>query len=1090
MKSFSSKIRNLEVEFLPGWENIIMEPVGSGNENTVKELDVVFLVDITGSMGSQIEGVKQMVAAFCGIDRPSINIHIWTFTESPGCHVTKSPNNLSSNDLVNYTKNIVLCHPPGIPNVNAGGGDGPENVTAGIASLIDEFNSQQNLLCFIITDAAPHHKSYGNGTETKEEIKFLKDKGFEDTDIFVVLCEVIDSLNATFVPVLYGSAQTNIWHQQAAAMTDGLILCPKSQDSKLLASGLEMLLDAFQKVSISRDLQLVNNLDIEKLASGFSIMAIPDDIQIFETDPDTLASLTKNIPLISSSKDILEKILGLFKTTIDRFSGKKSSKRCRTINAEHMSKSIKVFLLSLLYTTSSKLHDKGTLDHSVSDLTILLNTLKSSDQKYDWELNMLNRYVNELDDMRKKFQDLDEVEQDSIECMVSLEKVGQSLKGLDNVPVSEDELSQWMDLILQLCVVRLINVKFPNDSEGKPDFADAWSASLTNIEYSSVLSASSALSLRSKVDFLYTAPVSLNKNNAALLLTHPNDPRLTMIYKSLSYFPTLQGLIQSHLVSGSFKVFPSILQGLQASAFWHITRFVHKNFYSESQWEVIRCIVHSLSNSAYSVAPNIYSSLKNEKCLNPVDNISKLLAGYLSFFNTQRPNNLPTVLRLLFEELSADAVAWEIRKTLNTESTMKCNLPTDREITECFVDFEEILKFDPCSGIHRFEEVVKGTERLGPDFLEKISQKLKNNCETLGNVIKVFEVICKVIGADLSKNNVLDAFEANKSEEFANILTRNELEAIFVESFLIRKRTGRYTLDEESKEWKRESLERVNANLLYESLIKIVENTLNEHFVAWNLTRKNSILEVMIKKIMEFEGETIEDYSKSISTLEGKLGPVALKFSRIHSLTALQKISGPNLENKLKTLGLALLLGSWTNSPPCSLRRSLPEILTIFSSLPDLHPLLQSEILKEAVCSRPPNAPNRHGHTSEIQFPGIRNWTQKYEDYQKSLNKGKRKNDHLQKMKDFTQFYEQTISDFVLSNKFSEDKTDLINLCVSYSKSENGLEQTKKFVEKLVALDFESCQNKPGWGVKLNELKEKLKISKRGFQYLETFLSL
>lgn len=1088
MKSFSSKIRNFEVEFLPGWENINMELVSSGDVSGQKELEVVFLIDITGSMGNQIEGVKQMVSAFCQVDRPMINIHIWTFTESPGCHVTRSPKNLKSKELVEYTQSIKLCCPPGLPNVNAGGGDGPENVTAGIASLLDEFESNENLLCFVITDAPPHHLAYGMGKETKTEIEWLKNKGFEDTDIFVVLCEVIDSLNVTFVPVLFGQAIQNVFYQQAAAMTDGILLCPISSNSELLASGLVMLLEAFQKVSVSRDLQLVSNLDIEKLASGFKILAVPEDLKIIETDPKLNSELQKSIPYISSSKDILEKILGLFKTTIDRFSGKKSAKRCKTVNPEHMSKSIKLFLHSLLYTTSSKLHQKDLLDRSISELSDLLTTLKSSDQKYEWEHSMLTKYIKDLDSLKENFQNFSKTEKTSIECMVSLEKVAQSLQGLVEIPVSEQELSQWMDLILQLCVVRLINVRFPNDSEGKPDFADAWSATFSFIEYSSVLSAASALQLRSKEDFLYTAPVTLTKNNAALIVAHPDDRQLTQIYKSLSYFPTLQGLIQSHLVSGSFKVFPSILQGLQASVFWHITRQVHEKSYTDSQWELIRCIVHSLRNSAYNVTPSIYSSLKEQKCLNPVDNISKLLAGYLNFFNTQVPNNLQTALRLLFEELSADCIAYEFRKRLNPDNANKCNLPTDKEITECFVDFEEIQKFDPCSGIHFFEDVVKGNQQLSPDFIERISEKLKNNCKTLKNAVEVFKVFCNVLAADLNKSSVLEAFDRVECKELESVVKDEELQGLFVESFLLRKRTGRYSLDETSKEWKRESLDRVDKKVLYENCVKIVADTLNEYFLSWNSVRKNNILNVMIKRILEFDGHTIEDYNKFLSSLEHQIGPISLKFSRIYSMAALNALTGPDLENKLRTVGLSLLLGDWTNAPPSSLRRSLPEILKIYSNLTDLHPILQTEILKEVVCSRPAGSPNRHGHTVENQFPGIRNWSQEYEDRILSFNKGNNKKVHLAKMKEFTLFYQQTVDDLANSQKYCKDQSDLISLCVSYSKNENQLELTKKLVADLAGLNFEACQKFPWWATKVEEVKQKLKVSKRGFLHLENLI--
>ena len=50
-------------------------------------LQVVFLLDITGSISTQIEVAKSIIASFSEIERPMIGIHIWTIIENPGCYI-------------------------------------------------------------------------------------------------------------------------------------------------------------------------------------------------------------------------------------------------------------------------------------------------------------------------------------------------------------------------------------------------------------------------------------------------------------------------------------------------------------------------------------------------------------------------------------------------------------------------------------------------------------------------------------------------------------------------------------------------------------------------------------------------------------------------------------------------------------------------------------------------------------------------------------------------------------------------------------------------------------------------------------------
>ena len=131
---------------------------------------------------------------------------------------------------------------------------------------------------------------------------------------------------------------------------------------------------------------------------------------------------------------------------------------------------------------------------------------------------------------------------------------------------------------------RLIQVSFPLDLNGLPDFQDAWSASIQYLETDSVMSAFSVVKIRDLSTGTYVDPFSKKKYSAAVILAHPNDIVLTQIYACLSTLPSLQGLIQSFLVSGGYKVFPAIVPGLQASCLLYFIRKIKEvNGFTQSE---------------------------------------------------------------------------------------------------------------------------------------------------------------------------------------------------------------------------------------------------------------------------------------------------------------------------------------------------------------------------------------------------------------------------------------------------------------------------------------------------------------------------
>ncbi|KAJ3205028.1 hypothetical protein HDU83_004201 [Entophlyctis luteolus] len=279
-------------------------------------LNVVFILDVTGSMGNEIAGVKEMINKFCSVERPNIRIHIWTYTEGgsgQGCYVCTSPPNLNSKQLCDYVSRVKLCEPIDFPGVkDANGGDGPENVTACIANLTRAFGNRDSVLCFVITDADPHYRGYGQSITAKAELSWLAENGFQ-RDIFAVLNNVVAELNVAFVPILYSAPQP-YFYQQAALLSGGLCLSPKSRESSVLSQGLVHILNTMQQIATTR--VVTSELAAATAANlrGFEVMPVSRErFKILESDPANLAAVYLSKTMTAVTADA---VFSLLMTTV------------------------------------------------------------------------------------------------------------------------------------------------------------------------------------------------------------------------------------------------------------------------------------------------------------------------------------------------------------------------------------------------------------------------------------------------------------------------------------------------------------------------------------------------------------------------------------------------------------------------------------------------------------------------------------------------------------------------------------------------------------------------------------------------------
>jgi len=245
------------------WDQFEQEAAPLCESDVETGLDVVFVIDVTGSMSCQIEGVKQMVHRYCqehggAAARQNVRIHIVTYTEDSRQGYTSHYTSTSPVRLAEYVNTLRVSTPPGFPGVSAHGGDGEENVLHALAAMFREPGGrrrvplERRVLCFVITDAPPHNKQQHNG-EALAERRVLQDLDVADddggVDMYRVLDRVLDQRQGriVFVPIMYGVRGEDLhFYAQAALLTQGMVLRARGTDSSVLAASLSRIVAMMQ----------------------------------------------------------------------------------------------------------------------------------------------------------------------------------------------------------------------------------------------------------------------------------------------------------------------------------------------------------------------------------------------------------------------------------------------------------------------------------------------------------------------------------------------------------------------------------------------------------------------------------------------------------------------------------------------------------------------------------------------------------------------------------------------------------------------------------------------------------------------------
>jgi Mg-chelatase subunit ChlD len=164
------------------WKLQLAAPVAKG---PVK-LDVLFLIDATGSMGGEIQRlqdtIKTVSSRIQGLDtQPGVRYGLVAYRDQNEEYVTAS---------ADFTANVADFKASLDKVEAAGGGDKPEDVESGLAKAVNGASWGQDAvrLVFLVADAAPHI-DYPQATPYTTSVKKAAEKGIK---LFPIGCSSLE----------------------------------------------------------------------------------------------------------------------------------------------------------------------------------------------------------------------------------------------------------------------------------------------------------------------------------------------------------------------------------------------------------------------------------------------------------------------------------------------------------------------------------------------------------------------------------------------------------------------------------------------------------------------------------------------------------------------------------------------------------------------------------------------------------------------------------------------------------------------------------------------------------------------------------
>lgn len=306
MKEFSSRISTLLLAFAIGTASATaiiyrvqaeqtIEPIQTTNEtvsNNQKTLEMVFVLDTTGSMGGLIEGAKTKIWSIVNDvmqrkDRPRVKIGLVAYRDNGDAYVTQ---------VTALTEDLDKVYSTLMDFRAEGGGDTPENVRRALAEGVEKAgwtktNQNTAQILFLVGDAPPQNYQQepdvlittakavrqnmivntiqcGNATDTKQIWQTIAQRGegkyfaiAQDGGVQAIstpydsrLAELASKLGSTYLAYGGGEGQTGQKFREDSARVQAETESKVSKDAPMAAQADRAMNKAINSAAYSNDL--------------------------------------------------------------------------------------------------------------------------------------------------------------------------------------------------------------------------------------------------------------------------------------------------------------------------------------------------------------------------------------------------------------------------------------------------------------------------------------------------------------------------------------------------------------------------------------------------------------------------------------------------------------------------------------------------------------------------------------------------------------------------------------------------------------------------------------------------------------------
>ncbi|GLD98119.1 hypothetical protein PINS_up006816 [Pythium insidiosum] len=552
-------------------------------------IHLVFILDITGSMCAELEGVKQTVARLVRSvfsQAVELRVSIVTFTEDArGCFVTKH-SFTDGRRVQAFVQKIELCKPPGLLHAHsAAGGDHPENQKAALAQMLS-MKAELPTIAFLITDAAPHLvvPSSVASAETLHEVAWLKAKhGIADPDLFAILDQIKQRFDDRLVlnVIKYVENDDHALYAAVAKRFGGVLISPIERSPEALASGLVGLLTHLFRGFAKQQAEPVT-ADTVQSVKAFRFFNL-DAIKVPRSEAERWINAS---PIAGAADELLFSLVKRTTQIVGSRFLKRSIRGVSVMDQIHLLLVIARGLVGLMPREDVLERAQVFLDrlHAVA--------AKSPEYRAHFKLTM-NHVRDLLDEIPPRVDNDDDDDASATTSMLSFMTVKEAIKSDAADEHALTDAHAQLQSVARLFVGHLAVLQLPTHL-GVPDFMDAWSARVTDVS-NDVLSVADYLALLGDLlDSVGGLSQRAKSYNYLQLVADRQDVLATALLRAASGTQLLDLLaaLVAGAPTGTFG--PNMFRGTSAACLLSMLAHDEPCVLREYQWKIAFNMAHTI----------------------------------------------------------------------------------------------------------------------------------------------------------------------------------------------------------------------------------------------------------------------------------------------------------------------------------------------------------------------------------------------------------------------------------------------------------------------------------------------------------------